>query len=184
MIGYSFDRAEETGFTLIEILIALVIVSVGILALGNFGVASMSSGQTSRERLTAVHLAEQIIESWQSTDVLPTLDTTYCQSASAWSSSTATSVAPCPTTDTITTSTASCSPLSGAKISYAITTKESRVCGAPAAGGNAMAFFGTTSAMGSTIANANPPKTKVVTVSWTRRGVTRSVYLTHLSRVE
>jgi len=174
----------ERGFTLIEILVALVIVSVGVLALGSFGVSSMSSGQTSRERLTAVHMAEQIIEAWQSTDSLPILGTDYCQTATAWSTSTATSVAPCPTTDTITTSTATCAPTSGAKISYSITAKEARVCGAPAAGGNAMAFFGTTSVMGSTISNANPPKTKVVTVSWTRRGVTRSVYLTHLSRVE
>jgi len=181
---FTVVKSSESGFTLVEILVALVIVSIGVLALGSFGVASMSSGQTSRERLTAVHLAEQVIEEWQSTDALPTLNTDYCQTATAWSASTSTSAAPCPTTDTITTSTATCAPQSGAKISYAITAIESRVCGAPAAGGNAMAFFGTTSAMGATITNANPPKTKVVTVSWTRREVTRSVYLTHLSRVQ
>jgi len=175
---------RDSGFTLMEIMVALVVISVGVLAIGSFGISSITSGQTSRERLTAVHLAEQVIEVWQSSDVLPTLTTDYCQTATAWTTTTASTVAPCPTTDTITTSTATCAPLSGEKIAYTITAKQSRVCGPPAAGGNAMAFFGTTSAMGATIANAAPPKTKVVTVSWTRKGVSHSVYLTHLSRVQ
>jgi len=181
----SLPSYNVSGFTLIEILVALVIVSIGVLAIGSFGISSMSVGQTSRERLTAVHLAEQIIEAWQSTDALPTLNTDYCQTAVAWTAATSTSTAPCPTTDTVTTSTASCITQSGSKITYSISAKESRVCGAPAAGGVSLAFFGTTSVIpGATIANANPPETKVVTVSWTRRGQTRSVYLTHLSRVE
>jgi len=177
-------RDTSSGFTLIEIMVALVIVSVGVLALGSFGISTLTSGQVSRDRLTAVHLAEQVIEEWQSTDTLPTLDTGYCQTATAWASSTANTVAPCPTTDTVTTSTADCTPLTGEKITYSITTSESRVCGPQAAGGTAFAFYGTTSVMGSTIANATPPRTKVVTISWTQKGVARSVYLTHLSRVE
>jgi len=175
---------SSSGFTLIEIMVALVIVSVGVLALGSFGISSMSSGQVSRDRLTAVHLAEQVIEEWQSTDILPVLDTNYCQTASAWVASTANTVAPCPTTDTVTTSTANCTPLSGEKITYSITTSESRVCGPQAAGGAAFGFYNTASVMGSTISNVTNPRTKVVTVNWTQKGVARSVYLTHLSRVE
>ncbi len=176
--------ASGAGFTLIEILVSLTIVSIAVLALGSFGISTMTSGQISRDRLTAVHLAEQVVEAWQSTDALPALDTGYCQTASAWTTATASTVAPCPTTGTVTTSTATCSPLTGEKISYSISSTESQVCGPLPAGGAAFAFFGTSSVMGATISNANPPRTKVVTVSWTRKGTTRSVYLTHLSRVQ
>lgn len=177
-------KDKSSGFTLMEIMVTLVVTSIGVLAIGGFGISSMSSGQVSRDRLTAVHLAEQIIEAWQTTDALPTLTTDYCQTAAAWTTSQVASSAPCPTTDVVTTSTATCVSLSGEKIPYSISAQESRVCGPPAGGGTAYAFFGTASAMGSVIANAAPPKTKVVTVSWTRKGVDRSVYLTHLSRVE
>jgi len=55
----------QRGFTLIEILIVLLMTAVALMALGTFSVAMMDSGTKSRERLLAVHLAEQVIEEWQ-----------------------------------------------------------------------------------------------------------------------
>jgi len=162
------------GFTLIEILVALVIVSVGVLALGSFSISTLGSGQVSRERLTAVHLAEQLLEEWQKTDVLPTLDTNYCASLATWVQSTGDTSLPCPPIPgVIIKSEATCVPLFGAKLSYTISTTESPVCGPPKTGGNAFAIFSA----------ATPPKTKLVKVSWTRRGKTRSVFLSHVSKV-
>jgi prepilin-type N-terminal cleavage/methylation domain-containing protein len=164
------------GFTLIEILVALTIVSVGVLALGSFSISTLGSGQTSRERLTAVHLAEQFIEEWQQTDILPTLDANYCKTTVAWTVSTAKTALPCPVSGTTTTSVATCTPLFGTKLSYTISATESRVCGPPSNGGNAFKFYSATPP------NSNP-KTKLVNVSWTRKGKTRAVFLTNLSKV-
>ncbi len=163
------------GFTLIEILVALTIVSVGVLALGSFSISSLGSGQTSRERLTAVHFAEQFIEEWQQTDTLPTLDASYCKTAVSWTVSTANTASPCPVSGTATTSVATCTPLFGSQLSYVISATESQVCGPPTGGGNTFNFY--------SAATPPNPKTKLVNVSWTRKGKTRSVFLTHLSKV-
>jgi len=163
------------GFTLIEILVALTIVSVGVLALGSFSISMLGSGQISRERLTAVHLAEQLLEEWQQTDALPTLDSNYCKAAVNWTVSTANSVAPCPTSGTTMTSVAVCAPLFGAQLSYTVSATESRVCGPPKTGGSTFSFY--------SAATAPNPKTKLVNVSWTRKGKTMSVFLTNLSKV-
>ncbi len=53
------------GFTLIEVMIALVISMVALLAIGSFTVSMMNQGQIARERLAAVHLAESLLEEWQ-----------------------------------------------------------------------------------------------------------------------
>jgi len=158
------------GFTLIEILVALTIVSVGVLAIGSFSISTLGSGQISRERLTAVHLAEQFLEEWQKTDTLPILNINYCNPAVAWTVLIAPTVLPCPISGTTTTSTASCIPLFGSKLSYNISAIESQVCG-PSTTGVApfVAFTGTTA-----------PKTKMVKVSWTHRG-DHNVFLTHVS---
>ena len=60
------------GFTLIETMVTLLIVSVGMLALGSFYVTLIGSESDAQKRLAAVHMAEQLIEDWQKTDVLPT----------------------------------------------------------------------------------------------------------------
>ena len=164
------------GFTLIEILVALTIVSVGVLALGSFSISTLGNGQTSRERLTAVHFAEQFIEEWQQTDTLPTLDTSYCKTAVSWTVSTANTALPCPVSGTTTTSVATCTPLFGSQLSYTISATESRVCGPPKDGGSKFKFYS------ASLPSSNP-KTKLVKVSWTRKGKTMSVFLTHLSRV-
>jgi len=160
-----------TGFTLIEILVALTIISVGVLAIGSFSIATLKSGQTSRERLTAVHFAEQFLEEWQKTDKLPTLDKkNYCNPASPWTKSTVTSPT-CPTSTT-TSIASSCIPLFGSKLSYKIIAKESQVCGPPKTGGNIFTAF----------SGAPSPKTKFVEVNWSHKG-NHKVVLTHVSKI-
>jgi len=64
------------GFTLIETLVTLLILVVGILALETFYISVVDRQQTARERLIAVHLAEEVIEFWQqdASDRVPNMD--------------------------------------------------------------------------------------------------------------
>lgn len=155
----------EAGFTLIEILIALIISSVIILSLGAFSISIMDSGQLSRERLSAVHLAEQVLEFWQrdANDYLPTI-------ASDCSLTTASSAPSYPAT-------ATCTPATGVSLSYTVVASETQATGPLPS--NLSSFQSFTSA-GFTVT----PMTKVVTVSWAHKGTTRSVFLTHLSAVK
>ena len=154
------------GFTLIEILITLVIVSVGVLALGNFTISMIGNGQLARERLTAVHLAEQVIEFWQQdgNDYLPAIASSDC------SMTTATAAPKYPVK-------AICTPSSGSGISYTIVANHTQASGP---------LPGTTVSTGkfTSQSNVNTPFTKAVTVSWTHRGNTHSTHLTHMSEVK
>jgi len=69
------NRCLQHGFTLIETLITLVILSVGILALSSFYMTVMDKQQIAQERLVAIHLAEQVMEYWQqdTKDYLPVI---------------------------------------------------------------------------------------------------------------
>ncbi len=152
------------GFTLIEILVTLVIVSVAILSLGSFTVSIVGSGQVSRERLGAVHMAEQVLEYWQHdiNDYAPTISTTDCSlSASASAPIYGVSV--------------TCTSASGT--SYAILSDQVQATGPLAS--NLTAFQNFTKQ-----GYNNTPQTKVVTVSWAHRGKTHSIYLTHISQVK
>jgi len=73
------------GFTLVEILVTLVIVSVGMLALGAFYTSMISQESIAQERISAVHMAEQLIEDWEANDSLatPTTPTPDCLVAGA-----------------------------------------------------------------------------------------------------
>lgn len=64
-------RRNEGGFTLIEALVTLVIISVSLLALGAFTLTVLSTDNTARHRTVATHLAEQELERWFQTDVAP-----------------------------------------------------------------------------------------------------------------
>lgn len=155
----------QAGFTLIEILIALIISSVIILSLGAFSMSIMNSGQLSRERLSAVHLAEQVLEFWQrdANDYLPTI-------ASDCALTTAGSAPGYPAT-------ATCTPTTGESLSFTVVASQTQASGPLPS--DLSAFQNFTSA-GFTVT----PMTKVVTVSWSHKGVTRSVFLTHLSAVK
>jgi type IV pilus assembly protein PilV len=55
-------RASETGFSLIEVLVAILIVSFGILGLAGLLFAAMNAGQVSMNRSTAVTLANEMAD--------------------------------------------------------------------------------------------------------------------------
>ena len=67
------------GFTLIETMVTLLIVSVGMLALGSFYVALIGSESDAQKRLAAVHMAEQLIEDWQKNNALPNAECALTQ---------------------------------------------------------------------------------------------------------
>lgn len=165
MIKQTGQDSQEAGFTLIEILIALIISSVIILSLGAFAISIMDSGQVSRERLSAVHLAEQVIEFWQrdANDRLPTI-------ASDCSMTTASSTPTYPVTVT-------CTPTTGVATAYTLVAGQTQASGPLATNLTAFQNF---SQVGFTVT----PMTKVVTVTWSHKGTSRSVFLTHLSAVK
>jgi len=155
-----------SGFTLIEILVALIIVSVAALAIGNFTISIVGNDQVSRERATAVSLAEQILEYWQhdANDYAPAIATADC-------SLTGNTVAPkYPTNVT-------CTASSGAGIAYIITTNQQQATGPLP---NNLSSFKNFTKQQYTVT----PKTKLVKVSWTHQGKTHTVYLTNLSKVQ
>jgi len=160
-----YDLNSERGFTLIEILIVLMLTAIALLALGTFSLSVMDSSTGSRERLTAVHLGEQVIEEWQhsSNDYLPVI-------ASDCSMSNAASIPTYPKTYT-------CTPATGVQVVFSVVASvfDAR---APLPDGAGNVSFSAMSKQGF----SNTPKLKLVTVSWSHKGKTKSIYLTHLTR--
>jgi len=158
-------KRAAAGFTLIEILVTLVIVSVAVLALGKFTVSMVGSGQVSRDRLAAVHMAEQVLEYWQhdTTDYAPVVSAADCSLSAAAS-------APAYPVSVI------CTLASGAS-SFTIVNDQVQATGPLASD---LSTFQNFTKQGYN----NTPQTKVVTVSWSHRGKTHSIYLTHLSQVK
>ncbi|MDQ6951739.1 MAG: prepilin-type N-terminal cleavage/methylation domain-containing protein [Mariprofundales bacterium] len=63
------------GFSLIEVMVAMLVASVGIMSLTTLTISSLNANTLARERIAATNLAVEVIESWQAstTDTLPTL---------------------------------------------------------------------------------------------------------------
>lgn len=156
-----FDIAGA-GFTLIEILIALIIVSVALMSLGSFAISIIDSGQQSRERLSAVHLAEQVLEFWQhdKKDFAPSIDSN-CVLVSG----------------TSTSASATCTPTTGVSMTYTVVASSTWAKGPLPSN---LSKFQRFESKGLTL----KPMTKVVTVSWSHKGAARSVFLTHLTVVQ
>lgn len=154
---------EKKGFTLIEVMVTLLLVSIMLLALGAFSLSIMNNNIVSNERLAAVHLAEQAIETWQrdSNDSFPNI-------ASDCSMTTATSAPGYPVQDT-------CTPATGIQISFTITASVASVKAPLATGSGLQTLSATTD-------HPNTPKVKLVTVAWTHNGKSKSIYLTHLTQ--
>lgn len=171
------------GFTLVETMVTLVILSIGMLALGTFYVSVMDSQHVAQERLMAVHLAEQVIEDWQkdSNDRLPNISSTCVLSTRASAPSYPVSV--------------TCTP-STLSVAYTIWSNTSQAQAplptSPNDGGDPLASAnnGTFS-----IRNIQPlvingattvtPMLKVVKVTWSHKGVTQTpIVLTHISRLQ
>jgi len=76
--GSSFikkDYSEKAlGFTLIEVMIAMMIALIGMLALGSLTITSLDSNTVAHERTEAVNLGARIMEEWIASpiDALPT----------------------------------------------------------------------------------------------------------------
>jgi len=159
------DADYFAGFTLIEVLVALVVVSVGVLSLGGFSISMMGNGQVARERLTAVHLAEQVMEVWQhnASNFAPSID-------AVCASSDGSAVLGTPITVT-------CTPASGVSIAYVIVISQSPARGPKPTDLNTFQDF-------TQQAYNTSPQVKLITVSWTNKGKAHQIYLTHLSKVK
>ncbi|MDX8414434.1 MAG: prepilin-type N-terminal cleavage/methylation domain-containing protein, partial [Mariprofundales bacterium] len=66
------------GFSLVEVMMAMVIASIGVLGVTTGTVSSLSNNLLARERIAATNLALDVIESWQAStsDTLPALQCT------------------------------------------------------------------------------------------------------------
>jgi len=157
---------HERGFTLIETLIALFIVMVGVLALSRFTVAIMGSGRVAGERMTAVHLAGQVLEYWREDVNAPLIAAADCA---------LTAGVPLPVYPVTTI----CKAAMGSEIKYTIYMNETQVSGPLPASHTALTPFtrGTMPTPPSTL-----PKTMLVRVSWAQHGTLHQIYLTNISK--
>jgi len=161
------DKAQQ-GFTLIEIMIVLLVTAVALLALATLSLSVMDSGTESRERLNAVHLAEQVVEEWQrhSNDELPTISSDCSMDASAASQAV--------TSGTSVSQTCNFAS-GGSMIDFTV---KAEVFSANAPLPTDLNNFQAMSAM----TFSTPPMVKLVTVSWAHKGENKSIFLTHLTR--
>ncbi len=67
-------KTRAQGFTLIEVMVAMLVAMIGSLALGALLIGSMDSDALARERVAAVNVAKRILEEWAASpvDALPT----------------------------------------------------------------------------------------------------------------
>jgi len=180
-------RHDMKGFTLIEAMVSMVILSVGLLALGTLYVNVMDKQQIAQERLMAVHLAEQVMEYWQhdATDYVPNIDST-CR-LTPGSSSTPGTISPCttPTPFQVTYT-----------ISASISQAQAPLPTNPNNGGSPLVSPNPPPNPGDFLirnmqkvtgpaGTSGVPMLKVVKVSWTHKGKTQTpVVLTHISRLQ
>ncbi|MBL4774829.1 MAG: prepilin-type N-terminal cleavage/methylation domain-containing protein [Mariprofundus sp.] len=158
----------QRGFTLVEVLVTLVIVSVAVLSLGGFSLSVVGSGQLDRERLTAIHLAEQTIEFWQQDPD---------QNAPQVSSGCNFSAGGVPTYPFSTV----CTPTSGMAISYTIHMDEIRATAPLPSNPNGNDSNNGALAVRAMLgAAASQPDLKAVMVTWSHKGKSHSVALTAL----
>ncbi len=161
------------GFSLIEVMVTMLLVTVGMLALGSFYLAAIQSEGRAQERVAAVHFAEQILEDWQVNNAAPTPD---CKVAGSAAGALA-----------IGTATTSCIPNSGLPIPFDILINESDAK-APIPNGHLLHSPGVGAPeMGKMLTNpavVGSAKVKIrsVKVSWTVGSTTRDIVLTHVTK--
>jgi len=168
------SRYSNQGFTLIEVLVTLVIVSVGMLALGSFYVTSINSEGVAQERIAAIHLAEQLVEDWQKTDVRPTPDCTLPGGSAAGQLALGTKMLQCKANN-------------GLSWTFDILIDENQAMAPippdhvnnPAAGG-AAATANQTILGGLVDTAGNPVNVRFVKILWKHKGAERFVFLTNM----
>jgi len=147
----------ERGFTLIESMIALMVISIGLLAIGSFTISVMSADALARERIMATHIAEQVLEEWAQTGALATFGIT-------------TPATPVSIADTD-TQTATYTPTAVVSVAYTISaTANAMIAPLPDGAGNVA---------DSMLTGTPTPIEKEVTVSWTHKGKAYSISLSH-----
>jgi len=165
---------ENDGFSLIEMMVTMLIVSVGMLALGSFYFSSISAERVAQERVAAVHLAEQIIENWQKDNSNPIPD---CQVAGV------AAVALVPNAPIL----AGCVPNNGIPVPLDISITELDAS-APIPNAHLLHPTGAGApVMGNlltvpTNAASAHVKIRTVKVAWAVQGKARDVMLTHITR--
>ena len=160
-------KSSSAGFSLIEIMVALVIVSVAILSLGSFAISIIDNGQQSRERLSAVHLAEQVLEFWQkdANDYVPLIAASGCVLTTATSAPTY-------------PASATCTPASGETVAYTVAASVVQASGPLPSN---LATFQPFQPDALSVTPLLTPMLKLVDVSWQHKGTAHSVYLTHIT---
>ena len=149
-------RDGEAGFTLIESMIALVVISVGLFAIGSFTISALSADALARERIMANHVASLLLEEWAQTGDVASFGITAPSAPSTASGVNSTSASYTP---------------GQLSVQYTITVSTSRML-APLPDGSG----GVTTDM---LTGTPTPIEKKVVVAWTHKGRTYSTYLTH-----
>ena len=142
---------REGGFTLIEGMISLIIISIGLLALGSFTVSVLRADANARARTLATHIAEQMIEEWSASGSLTAYGNLAIPAAGGSETSTYTS------TDI--------------NVTYTLTAEASSM--------RAPISNGTSNPPMTDLTGTPTPIEKKVIVAWTNGGNPYSVYLTH-----
>lgn len=165
-------RRREQGFTLIEILIVLMLTAIALLALGAFSMSVIDSGTVSRQRLVAVHLAEQVLEEWQQdkvNDFVPRIDTS---SGKCWIRPGISSTLPSPV---------SCVP--SLNTSYTVSLSRTKATAPLPSKPNNSSTFNPGVFSIRNMTGTPQPYTKVVSVEWKdMKGKSHFIYLTHMTR--
>jgi len=165
------------GFTLIEILITLVIVSVGMLALGKFFAAAINQEGAAQERIAAVHMAEQLLEEWQQANTPPTPDCTVNGVAAG--------------ALVVGTAIIGCRANNGVPVGFDILLSTTPATAPlpplhPNNGGAGVVTAGLLQGVDpytqAVIAGSAPVMVRTVSVSWVHGGEIKNIYLTHITR--
>ncbi len=165
------------GFSLIEMMVTLMIVSIGMLALGSFYASGIRAEGSSLRRLAAVHMAEQVLEEWQNTNVRPAPN---CKLLTAGN----------PAAGQLPLGGAgiTCIPYSGVSSPFNIVIQEANAQ-APIPNGHPLYAgpVGGTPVMGDLYQDkaapgVNPVQVRKVRVSWQEDGGAKQILLTHITR--
>ena len=162
-------NSGQEGVTLIELMIALLIISVSVIALGSFSISSLETSHQAGQRLEATHIAEQIIEFWQhDANDRPPIIASDCSLATATSQFTFPNIT-------------SCAPPSNKGTAVDLTiTIDSVNLSAPITSNGVISSSNFTQQPGYTIS----PLGKSVVITWVREGQTEEIKLTHVSEVK
>ncbi|MDQ6961195.1 MAG: type II secretion system protein [Mariprofundaceae bacterium] len=72
-------NSSEKGFTLIEAIMAMAIISIAMLGLGSFTISIMEKDKLAHDRNQAVQIASQVLEEWSGGTQLPTSVAIFAQ---------------------------------------------------------------------------------------------------------